>query len=207
MDENDSCTHLLLRLISFQMTVAKKLACESQWVKWKMWKQSWDFPTFKNSQSHLAVLWHLETLPTVPAMSVGDACRHLAENGAAQMVQYRSSMFVLGLPKTICFVKVTVWAWADLGRIPLIFFVLGEFGRFGSPTINSWGAIWKTELEIDLVSDSSCKKSCLRIAMSKGKQSWDFRTFKIHKVEAMRHLCTLPTVPAMSVKKRTLVPL
>ena len=113
MDENDSCTHLLFRLISFQMTVAKKLACESQWVKWKMWKQSWDFPTFKNSQSHVAVLWHLETLPTVPAMSVGDACRHLAENGAAQMVQYRSSMFVLGLPKTICFVKVTVWAWAE----------------------------------------------------------------------------------------------
>ena len=27
---NDSCTHLLFRLISFQMTVAKKLPCESQ---------------------------------------------------------------------------------------------------------------------------------------------------------------------------------
>ena len=94
----------------------------------------------------------------------------------------------------------------SMGRIPLIFFVLGEFGRFGSPTINSSWNNMKKELEIDLVSDSSCKKACLRIAMSKGKQSWDFRTFKIHKVEAMRHLRTLPTVPAMSVEKRTLVP-
>ena len=54
----------------------------------------------------------------------------------------------------------------SMGRIPLIIFVLGEFGRFGSPTNNM-----KKECEIDLVSDSSCKKACLRNAMSKGKPS------------------------------------
>ena len=61
----------------------------------------------------------------------------------------------------------------SMGRIPLIFFVLGKFGRFGSPTNNM-----KKEREIDLVSDSSCKKACLRNAMSKGKPSWDFRSLK-----------------------------
>ena len=69
------------------------------------------------------------------------------------MVQYRSSMFVHGLPKTICFVKGTVWAWAEFH-----WYFFCEFGRFGSPTINSSWAIWKTEIEIDLVSDRSCKK-------------------------------------------------
>ena len=46
MDDNDTSTHLLCRLISFQIAVAQKLAWESHRVKWKMWKQSWDFRTF-----------------------------------------------------------------------------------------------------------------------------------------------------------------
>ena len=59
------------------MTVAKKLACESQWVKWKMWKQSWDFRTFGIHK--VKAMRHLRTLPTVPAISVGDVCRHFAD--------------------------------------------------------------------------------------------------------------------------------
>ena len=39
--------------------------CESQWVKWKMWKQSWDFPTFKNSQSHVATPRDLHVLQKI----------------------------------------------------------------------------------------------------------------------------------------------
>ena len=77
MDENDSCTHLSCRLISFQTTVAKKLACESQWVKWKMCKQSWDFRTFCIHK--VEAMRHWETLPSVPAMSVGDVCRRSAD--------------------------------------------------------------------------------------------------------------------------------
>ena len=34
----------------------------------------------------------------------------------------------------------------------------------------------------------------------KWKQSWDFCTFQVHKIEVLRHLRTLPTVPAMSVR-------
>ena len=66
-------THLLCRLISFQTTVAKKLACESQWVKWKMCKQSWDFRTCCIHK--VKAMRHWETLPSVPAMSVGDVSR------------------------------------------------------------------------------------------------------------------------------------
>ena len=33
----------------------------------------------------------------------------------------------------------------------------------------------------------------------KWKQNWNFRSFKIRKVELLHHLCALPTVPAMSV--------
>ena len=75
MDENDASTHLLLcRLISFQIAVAKKLAFESQWVKWK---QNWNFRSFKIRKVEL--LHHLCALPTVPAMSVGDVCRGSAD--------------------------------------------------------------------------------------------------------------------------------
>ena len=55
---------------------------------------------------------------------------------------------------------------------------------------------YQRPLGIDLIPDDSCK-----IAMSQVEdveETWDFRTFGIHKVEAMRHLRTLPTVPAMS---------
>ena len=58
------------RLISFQTTVAKMLACTSQCVKWK---QSWDFHRFGIHK--VEVLRHLETLPS----AVGDVCRQLAE--------------------------------------------------------------------------------------------------------------------------------
>ena len=34
----------------------------------------------------------------------------------------------------------------------------------------------------------------------KWKQSWDFCTFQVHKIEVLRHLRTLPTVTAMSVR-------
>ena len=73
MDDNDASTHLLCRLNSFQIAVAQKLAWESHGVKWKMWKQSWDFRTFKIHK--VEVLRHLRALPTVPAIvSVGDVC-------------------------------------------------------------------------------------------------------------------------------------
>ena len=61
-------------LISFQIAAAKKFAWESHWVKWK---QSWDFCTFQVHK--IEVLRHLRTLPTVPAMSVGDVCRQMAD--------------------------------------------------------------------------------------------------------------------------------
>ena len=77
MDDNDTSTHLLCRLISFQIAVAQKLAWESHRVKWKMWKQSWDFRTFGIHK--VEVLRHLRTLPTVPAMSHGDVCRRSAD--------------------------------------------------------------------------------------------------------------------------------
>ena len=63
----------------------------------------------------------------------------------------------------------------------------------------------KNEREIDLIPDDSCKKTCLRIAMSQVEDVEaelrlpHFRTFGIHKVEGMRHLSRPPTVPAMSV--------
>jgi len=82
MDENDASTHLLLyRLISFQIAVAKTLAFESQWVKWK---QNWNFRTFKIRKVEL--LHHLRTLPIVPAMSVGDVCRQLPDSRSMMSV-------------------------------------------------------------------------------------------------------------------------
>ena len=35
---------------------------------------------------------------------------------------------------------------------------------------------------------------------AKWKQSWDFCTFQVHKIEVLRHLRTLPTVTPMSVR-------
>ena len=47
------------------MTVAKKLACESQWVKWKMWTQSWHFRTLGIHE--VEAMQHLRNLQTVAA--------------------------------------------------------------------------------------------------------------------------------------------
>ena len=73
MDENDSCMNMS---ISFQMTVAQKLACESQCVKWKMWTQSWHFRTLGIHE--VEAMQRLRNLQTV-AMSVGDVCRRSAD--------------------------------------------------------------------------------------------------------------------------------
>ena len=41
----------------------------------------------------------------------------------------------------------------------------------------------------------ACTSQCV-----KWKQSWDFCTFQVHKIEVLRHLRTLPTVTPMSVR-------
>ena len=43
------------------------------------------------------------------------------------------------------------------------------------------------------------KLACKSLQWVKCKQSWDFRTCRIYKFEALRHLGALPTVPAMYV--------
>ena len=75
IDENDASTTLLVcRLIAFRIAVAKKLPCESQWVKWK---QNWNFRSFKIRK--VEALRHFDRLPTAPAMSDGDVCGQMAD--------------------------------------------------------------------------------------------------------------------------------
>ena len=51
-----------------------------------------------------------------------------------------------------------------------------------------------------LISHDNCKKHlAFESQWVKWKQNWNFRTFKIRKVELLHHLRTLPIVPAMSV--------
>ena len=50
-----------------------------------------------------------------------------------------------------------------------------------------------------LISHDNCKKNiAFESQWVKWKQNWNFRSFKIRKVEALRHFDRLPTAPAMS---------
>ena len=74
MDENDSCTHLLCRLIFLEKAVAKKLARTQLDTDLKLPHVQ------KIAQScEVEVLRHFYTLPTVPATSVRDVCKRSAD--------------------------------------------------------------------------------------------------------------------------------
>jgi len=74
MDENDSCTHLLCRLILLEKAVAKKLARTQLDTDLKLPHVQ------KIAQScEVEVLRHFYTLPTVPATSFRDVCKRSAD--------------------------------------------------------------------------------------------------------------------------------
>ena len=162
------------RLISFQTTVAKMLACTSQCVKWK---QSWDFHRFGIHK--VEVLRHFGTLPTVPATAAGDFYR-------------RSGDFL-------------IW----LNVISAVLPQQGVAEGLTQEKQDSWQSSEQNLVRMTLVR-TCCRLISFQTAAAKNfawephwvkwKQSWDFCTFQVHKIEVLRHLRTLPTVTAMSVR-------
>ena len=131
------------------MTIVKtEFTFESQWVKWK---QNWNFRTFKIRKVEL--LHHLRTSPTVPAMSDGEVGGQMADFLIPWLTEH-SSLWPMSPLSSLCRME-TAPGFSPLGLV---------MPHCGTSCWDMLGTF--VFVQINRISDSSCKKSSLRSSMS-----------------------------------------
>ena len=158
-----------------------------------MWTQSWHFRTLGIHE--VEAMRHWETLPSVPATSVGDVCRQSADLVIwLNVINVTEHSSPPSLPTPFA-------TWLLLSS-PCRMETAPGFSPWGSvmPQCGMWclalnSPINKLNQHL-FVRAGRCREWCPSGRSEIGRS---IRTLGIHKVEAMQHLRNLRTVLAMSV--------
>ena len=203
----------------------KHLAFQSQWVKWK---QSWNFRSLKIAKSNCCIIYAHCQLSQQCALTVARLLDTLTEPSSLWSMSPLSSPCrmetALGFSpwKLIiphcgkpCLVfnfpinnfsqhlfagarNCRGWchdAYSDMGRCYQLVATLTLRGNTHTQIIPN-----PSQSSKHLISHDNCKKHlAFQSQWVKWKQNWNFRSFKIRKVELLHHLRTLPTVSISSV--------